>query len=453
MRPVPRPQVRPDHAEGVLPALRLLQQHQRGRAESLLGHAESDGHARGRRDAGEARPRCGAEAQRLEQDIDALGTQRRFDGMAATAAARRPPRSADPGTGEHLPLDGSRPGTRYQAEGKRRSGRSASNTCPSPISRTAPGARLGGDKDRAPATRAWTSRPGAAAARRQRNRGRPTARRSSIATSRSRSPLVPHRPRARGAARHAIGGLSTETAATTILLEATARSPPRCTTCSRTTRSRSHHRPARPGQLASSRADLRRVEPRCADCICSSTASPPTTRAVVDNLQRSLINSGIEEGRCRGRRRCASAAGGQGIAARRHRRRLPRLRPAVELEVPRWRAPRTPIGPAAPPESAHDAERAGCASTTCAWRRSLPAPQSAHRRFAARRTDPDRAAQRDGDARAADAAPDVRPRPRRLRRADGAGHSRHAEGNRLLPGELPRNRLGLARWLVPRPIR
>ena len=47
MRTVPRPQVRPHHAEGVLPALQLLQQQQRNRPDSVFGRSEPDRHTRG----------------------------------------------------------------------------------------------------------------------------------------------------------------------------------------------------------------------------------------------------------------------------------------------------------------------------------------------------------------------------------------------------------------------
>ena len=49
--------------------------------------------------------------------------------------------------------------------------------------------------------------------------------------------------------------------------------------------------------------------------------------------------------------------------------------------------------------------------------------------------DPHVAAGSDGDARAAEAAADVRPRARRLRRADGARDAGHASSHRRLPGE------------------
>ncbi len=48
--PVPRPQVRPDHAEGILPALRLLQQRRRARPAARLARgAGASGKGRGRR--------------------------------------------------------------------------------------------------------------------------------------------------------------------------------------------------------------------------------------------------------------------------------------------------------------------------------------------------------------------------------------------------------------------
>ena len=60
----------------------------------------------------------------------------------------------------------------------------------------------------------------------------------------------------------------------------------------------------------------------------------------------------------------------------------------------------------------------------------------------------DRAAERHGDARAAVAAADVRPGARRLRRADRAGHAGHAAAILPFASGLPRNRLGLAQWLL-----
>ena len=55
VRALPRPQVRPDHAEGLLPALVVLQQRQRDRPDPLLRHPEPDARRQGRRLAGEAR--------------------------------------------------------------------------------------------------------------------------------------------------------------------------------------------------------------------------------------------------------------------------------------------------------------------------------------------------------------------------------------------------------------
>ena len=62
LRPVPHPQVRPDHAEGVLPGLRLLQQH-RGRrpARREPDAAVLDAGAARRRSSCEARSRCDLE--------------------------------------------------------------------------------------------------------------------------------------------------------------------------------------------------------------------------------------------------------------------------------------------------------------------------------------------------------------------------------------------------------
>ena len=46
------------------------------------------------------------------------------------------------------------------------------------------------------------------------------------------------------------------------------------------------------------------------------------------------------------------------------------------------------------------------------------------------------------------AAPDLRARARRLRRADRARRAGHARGARPFPKDLPPNRLGLAQWLL-----
>ena len=64
------------------------------------------------------------------------------------------------------------------------------------------------------------------------------------------------------------------------------------------------------GGVASPGADLRRVEPRGAACGCSSTASSPTTRVLVDHLQQSMIYERRQEERAGATpRRCASAGG------------------------------------------------------------------------------------------------------------------------------------------------
>ncbi len=55
VRALPRPQVRPDRPEGVLPALRLLQQRERVRTDSVLRRPEPHGHRHRRRDRREAR--------------------------------------------------------------------------------------------------------------------------------------------------------------------------------------------------------------------------------------------------------------------------------------------------------------------------------------------------------------------------------------------------------------
>ena len=89
---VPRPQVRPHPAAGVLPAVRVLQQHQRGRTGAVLGHGQSHGHpavGRGRR-----APRRAAHRTHGARTGDRRRTRRRTmpgstPGCTAAPAPRR----------------------------------------------------------------------------------------------------------------------------------------------------------------------------------------------------------------------------------------------------------------------------------------------------------------------------------------------------------------------------
>ena len=112
VRALPRPQVRPGHAEGVLPALQLLQQRQRGRPDSVLGRAEPDGD----RDDAEADAKLaalrGADHRRSRPSSI---RPRRATTPASRAGSRPPPTrrarrvAQPPGLIAHLPFDAPRP--------------------------------------------------------------------------------------------------------------------------------------------------------------------------------------------------------------------------------------------------------------------------------------------------------------------------------------------------------
>ena len=179
------------------------------------------------------------------------------------------------------------------------------------------------------------------------------------------------------------------------------------------------------------------------------------TRIVVDNLQRSILRSGDKKNEYVGRQPAAAdwpaarrdAAGRVGRRAARLHRRLTAFEVAASggrggsdwrrrCAVPsRERTRRAARGAR---RVLHRARRARFAALS----RALATLRGKEN------DDPHLAAGSDGDARAAGAAPDVRPRARRLRRAHRARHAGHAARHRRLPGELPQNRLGLARWLL-----
>ena len=102
MRAVPRPQVRPDHAEGVLSALQLLQQQQRDRTDSLFRRAEPDGPARGRCLAREARCACVPMRGGWKKRFERLATARLTRHWLARAAQRRLPIAEIPGLVTYL---------------------------------------------------------------------------------------------------------------------------------------------------------------------------------------------------------------------------------------------------------------------------------------------------------------------------------------------------------------
>ena len=208
------------------------------------------------------------------------------------------------------------------------------------------------------------------------------------------------------------------------------------------------------GHVASPDADLRRIEPRRGHAACSSTAQPPATRVLIDHLRRSIIYDRTQRRTGAARRRCASAGAGRD-ARRRHRRRVPRLRSTALAARGRRRWPARPIRSAP-----------SCATPPAS---RTPAQQAALREHYVLRVDPAFAAPLDDADRAcaarrttlltsltevmvmrdrADAAADVRARPRRLRRADRARHAGTPQALGAFPKDLPANRLGLARWLI-----
>ena len=183
VRAVPRPQVRPDHAEGVLSALQLLQQQQRDRPDSLFRRAEPDGAARGRCLAREARRAARRRAAAGRGDSIARNGPG-YAAWLAKAAATRLPIAELPGLITYLPLDGSTHRARDDEAGARVEGAAEARRVPrlreprarrqgrAAWRRQGPGA----------ADRARTCRPGAAARRRQPHRDRTTSARISSAT-------------------------------------------------------------------------------------------------------------------------------------------------------------------------------------------------------------------------------------------------------------------------------
>ena len=127
--PVPHPQVRPDHAEGVLPGLRLLQQHRRRRPrrrepDAAVLDARTAAKQQGRARFDRDRPRRPAEGQEAD----------RMEGRA------RPPGRAQEGTGgdqaAHDRAD-------HEGTGRRRRAQDAPA-----VPRQLPGPRRRGDRRR-----------------------------------------------------------------------------------------------------------------------------------------------------------------------------------------------------------------------------------------------------------------------------------------------------------------
>ena len=108
VRALPRPQVRPGPAEGLLQALRVLQQRQRDRADPVLGHAESDGDASRRRKPTRRSRRCARRSARSRRPRASTGWPPgpAFEAWLAKAqAAPEQPPVALPRPIVHLPLD------------------------------------------------------------------------------------------------------------------------------------------------------------------------------------------------------------------------------------------------------------------------------------------------------------------------------------------------------------
>ena len=156
VRPLPRPQVRPVSPEGLLPALRLLQQRERDRTDPVLGRPEPDGDRDGRRGAGRRSRRCARSAStRSSRRSAASGAA--FDArLRRLAGARR--RARRPARGPARPdrASAARP-RRARPRGREEGGRSAGETEAGrdpARSRTSPlraSARsLGGDEDQRP---------------------------------------------------------------------------------------------------------------------------------------------------------------------------------------------------------------------------------------------------------------------------------------------------------------
>ena len=156
VRAVPRPQVRPDHAEGVLPALQLLQQHTTRQDRFRIPAC------RARRSCSRTTPSRAtldalrADARRLEEEIRALASRRRLRRAGWRRAATRPTASI----AEH-------PGTHHLSAARRQHDRARDDEAQARVegaaearriprlANLAPGAkerRLGGDKDRVPKT-------------------------------------------------------------------------------------------------------------------------------------------------------------------------------------------------------------------------------------------------------------------------------------------------------------
>ena len=93
--PLPRPQVRPDHAEGLLLALRVLPEHRRVRADALLHRrdAGADAAAVRRRAATRSSPSCAARSRRRQRRLRSRREGQRRRGFDAWL--RRPPSSPD----------------------------------------------------------------------------------------------------------------------------------------------------------------------------------------------------------------------------------------------------------------------------------------------------------------------------------------------------------------------
>ena len=157
------------------------------------------------------------------------------------------------------------------------------------------------------------------------------------------------------------------------------------------------------------------------------------TRVVVDNLQQSILTERRQEERDVGAatRRCG--------LARRHDETLQDVtvdelrvydRQLTAFEVAALAGIEDPIGEscASPKRSAPTRERAALAEYYTGARRAgiCDAVQGADGGSRQGERHPHLAARSDGDARAADAAADVRPRARRLRCADGARDAGHA---------------------------
>ena len=242
----------PDHAEGVLPALRLLQQRERDRADPVLGHPEPDGDRDGRRGPGEARGDPGDASRPLEAETVVDGPA--FDARLRRLAGARTALGAEPRALPASPWSctcrstaACRRERSRTTEGKKKAEEQARRTKWKKVLRFANladprhPASLGGDEDRVPKTVGGRSARRSASWATATSELRSEDRRASSATSRSRwaSGSAWRRRAWPGRSSPAAAASSTATAATRSSCARTARSAPASTTSSPTTRSRS----------------------------------------------------------------------------------------------------------------------------------------------------------------------------------------------------------------------